>query len=299
MFLTLITIGFSKQETLTMFDGDFEGLVYSGNIENGKLNGQGKMYCQKIPDRVFLDGEFVNNEFVSGKLNSCNINTYRDEIKFGNLENTKYKDESSTRLQYEISGDFRVKDKKNPELFNDNLDITYNFFNTQFYDKFVGKTYINVMTYDREEMAKGTLYLKNNRIKEITAMFYISNLFFGEGQIVIKGDNFVLDGFTSRKNEINEFYFDGVVRWDDNTEYYITDARFKRDLIEKLDNWKKLSTPIKNPNVENKGLNTVDGLKNEVSINNGKNLNINTNGIEYTNDKVYKQNDKTIDLERK
>lgn len=300
LFLTLITMAFSKQETLTMSDGEFEGQVYSGNIENGKLNGQGKLYCKKIPDKVALDGNFVDNVFESGTLYSCNTNTFRNEIEFGNLENTKYKDESSTRLQYEINGDFKPKDENNPKMFNANLDITFSFFNTQFYDKLVGKTYIDRITFlDRDKMVDGTLYLSNNRIKEITSKFYISGLNFGGGKIIIKGDDFVLEGFTNKENDINDFYFDGVIKWNDNTEYYITDMRFKRDLIEKMENFKKLATPIKNTN-SNKDLNPVSDLKNEVSISGGKNLNINTNSIEYTNNKVYKQNDnKTIDLERK
>lgn len=298
LLLSLSTICFSKQETVKIYEGMFKDNVYQGNIENGKLNGKGILYCEDKPNKIFLNGTFIDNEFTNGKLDSCKDFSARDEIKFGNIVETKYSKEYKPFYEYTIDGYFKSDKKNLSSLFNENMDITVNFYNTQSYDKIIGKTRT---LKDKSATIDGTLYLLNNKIKEIKTNWIISNLEFGGGEIYIKGYDFILEGYTKNDDDINNFTFDGVVKWNNNTEYYLTNMKFKKDLIEKIENFKKLATPIKDSNISNKGLNTVNGLKNEVSINNGgRNLNINTNNIEYTNNKVYKQNDnEIIDLEKR
>lgn len=298
MFLLALSTIYAKQESLIIPEGMFKNSRYFGEIQNGKLNGQGVLYCQdKKSDKIFLKGVFTNNEFTSGEMTSCKDLYVKNEISYGIFNKVKYERQYKPFYEFTIKGYFHSDKKNLGSLFNDGKDITITFFNTQSYDKIIGKT---KNMEDGKAIVDGTLYLLNNKIKEITTKIVIANLDFYGGKIQIKGTNFILDGYIENDDDINDFVFSGVIKWKDNTEYYITKMRFKEDLLNKIDDFKKLSTPIKNYKQNNGEKNISNNLKNEIKIqNNAKQLNINTTDIEFKNNKNYINNNQIIDLEKR
>lgn len=179
-------------------------------------------------------------------------------------------------------------------FFNHGKNIKLHFNDTQSFDSFIGKTGINEYNLAYIE---GSLYLTNNVIKEIKTQFFLPSLVFNGSEITIKGSDFILEGLVHNGDTINNFIFDGVVRWNDGYEYYITKTKFKKDLLEKLESFKKLALPIKN-NVTQKSNDILD-LKNEKNINQNKEININVSDVQFKNNKEYMDKNASTNLEER
>lgn len=284
--LLLLNFLFAKEENVMLYEGQFQNHIYQGNIENGKLNGNGAIYCEKI-NRIFINGYFENNTLINGILQSCDDKSLKNEIKYGIINKVKYEREYTPFYNVELAGDF------NGKLFNNNMDFKITFTNTQSYDYLIGKSYSK----DNYYYVNGTLFLLNNYIKEIKGKFKITNLNFDKGKIQIKGNDFIMEGYVKDGDNINNFTFDGLIKWNDDSEYYITNIKFKEDLLEKIRNFKKLSIN-NNEIIENKKLNIETNLINQnketLKTNTTK---INTENVKYKDNKY--NNNLILDLEKK
>lgn len=293
----ICSISYAKVETLTLFDGIFKDNIYKGNIENGKLNGEGVVLCMD-KNRIFVKGTFKDNQFIKGTLHSCIDLTKFDDIEFGIINKIKYDRKDKPYFNNIIYGNFNANNNDVASLFNEGQDIDLLFYNTQSFDKAKGKTRL-VKEYNDAAVIDGTLYLKNNVIKEIKTNFYIVNMKFLGGAITIKGDDFIMEGYTKNNEEINKFTFDGVIKWNNNTEYYVSNMKFKKDLLLRIDSFKKLATPIVSSNENNQNTNILNNLKDEKDSKK-QILNIVTDDVVLKNSNNYNDEEKNIiDLEKK
>lgn len=284
-FIICFSFLLSKEENVMLYDGEFKNHIYKGNIENGKLDGYGEIQCEKL-NRAFIKGYFKNNKFLNGTKISCDDKSLYNEIKYGIISKYKYDRNYEPFYNVELSGNFTTKD-----INNNDFKITFN--NTQSYDLLVGKGYEKNDNY----YVNGTLTLLNNKVKEIKGKFKIKNLNFDSGKIEIIGYDFIMEGYVKDGDDINNFTFDGIIKWNDNYEYYVTNMKFKQDLFEKLPNFKKLATMSKIQN--KKELKIETNLINQNKIESKKeNLNINIENIKYKNNNIY-NNDTILDLEKK
>ena len=265
----------------------YKNKIYLGEFTNGKMNGNGKIYDNET-NELFIDGYFKDDFLINGKIYSKN--KFKDEITKENKYN------KNSFVEKTISGNFNSnKNVKNfYEVLNNNLDVEYKFFNTINYDKLKGKL---IVYPNRGEMyVNGKLELINSEIIYIKTFFDYDDLEFNKGkEIEIKGDDFILQGIIKSGRNLNNVEIEGVINWIDGYEYFITNYKFNKNFIEKINYFKNISTKkdvVKN----NKDI--INKTEKENLIYNKKDLKINTSNIEYKNKQMYNSITETLDLEK-
>lgn len=291
--LGFVSLSIASQETITLYEHKFfKDETYVGNIENGKLNGNGIVY-NKDGDKVF-EGTFKDNNVVNGTFFGNEVR-FTDDIKYGFYKELIYNKNDKPFTNKTIKGNFPKPTGNIYTIFKDqDLDVNMDFYNTQSFSNLKGKLLVK-----KESLfVKGKLILTNNRIQEIETIFDFEDLeFTKENEIVIKGNDFRIEGTLGNSGHINNFTIsNGVIIYNDDSKYYLNNMSFKyKDAIEKIDNFRKMATkPTKKETKEVE----IPTYEKEKLVHTKKDIDINTNEIEYKNKNLYGNQPFTLDLEK-
>lgn len=286
---------YSKEVNVNLEHPFYKNKLYEGNIENGKMNGFGIIYdIEKNKKTKFLEGNFKDDNIVNGSF--FTTDKFRDEIKFGIIQKQENEKGFDPAILRTIYGNFnKPKDLKSfITILHNNLNVKVDFYNTQSYDNIQGKLYI----LDDDLYINGTLTLFNNKIKKVKAIFDFKSLEFYKGSITIETNEFIIEGFVSNGSDLNNFTLEGVIKWNEGLEYYVTNYKFKDNWFDKIDNLKKLASPIKN-NKPIKETNKIvkENIK-EIKVETlKKEIKIDTSDIKYKNKELYGNDNSKLNLE--
>lgn len=285
MFVS-INIMFANQKVV-LTNKFYKDKIYFGSFENGKMNGNGKIYDEKT-NELFIDGFFKNDYLVNGKIYS--------KSKFKHEITSDSKNNNNVFVEKTISGNFSTnKNIKNfYEVLNGDLNVEFKFINTIKYDNLKGKL---IVYPNREEMfVDGQLNIKNSEINYIKTFFDYDDLEFNRNkEIEIKGNDFVLKGIIKSGRNINNFEVECVIEWEDGFEYFLTNYKFNKNFMKSINHFKELATKKEVNVLKNDKSNK---LESEKLIYNKKEININTSNVEYKNKQLYNNKTEILDLEK-
>lgn len=245
LFLFVVTNIQAKISQGQIEDGLFDSRWYQGNVVNNKFTEEVKIFCKRDNSSINYYINYVNDVPISGTFHSCENEKLKNEIKYG----IHSKKDLKPIYDYSLKGKFNSNAKKEDDLLTNGMDAIMKFYNTNSYDILKGKYY----KIDGDEYIKGTLYLKNNIIKEITATFDIKKMTFYKDEIEIKTEKLTFKGeVTNTRGDINKFDFDGAIIWNNSGCKEIKSGTFVEESLIDFENGEcKNLNKMKNVNTNN------------------------------------------------
>lgn len=272
-------------------DGPFANKIFEGNVVNSELLGETKIFCSKNDSTINYYVNYVNGFPDSGTVYSCDNERLSNEIEYGIYSKANVKPE----YDFSLKGKFNSKAKNKNDLLTDGMEAIVKFYNTNSYDILKGKYY----RIDGKDYVKGTLYLKNNIIKEITATFDLKRMKFYKNEIEIKTNKITITGYiTDSGDDINKFKFDGAIIWNASGCKEIKSGTFVEESLLAFEN-KECSNSNKSTNKTNSSVNkeaTQIVEKNEISIKK-QDINIKTEK-DIKLEKVETKKDEIVNMEK-
>lgn len=229
LFLFVLTNIQAKISQGQIKDGLFNDRMYEGNVVNNKFTEEVKIFCKRDNSSINYYINYENDIPISGTFHSCENKKLKNEIKYGIYS----KKDLKPIYDYSLKGKFNANAKKEEDFLTDGMDAIMKFYNTNSYDILKGKYY----KIDGDKYIKGTLYLKNNIIKEITATFDIEQMKFYKDEIEIKTEKLTIKGeVTDTRGDINEFKFDGAIIWNNSGCKEILSGIFVEESLIRFEN---------------------------------------------------------------